>query len=152
MCYVFLLHSSLKIPENKRYRKWERNLVNSFELFFQTNGLFGLFYKMIVQRKYHPHPLGIVQQKETLLKKIRIWAVTKCCNWQVFVQIFDYLYKPSQQLLTQNTTKCPRMTKHLPTRTKVTEGCFILSCAKDKKINVRAQMIGLLYAIVNTSN
>lgn len=72
MCYVFILHSSLKIPENKQtkkgHRKWERNLVNSFELFFQTNGLFGLFGKMIVKQNTTPTHLVLYNKKKHLKK------------------------------------------------------------------------------------
>lgn len=124
VCYVFLLHSSLKIPENKRYRKWERNLVNLFEFFFETNGLVWLFCKMIIKEK-KTKTLWYCTIKSNHLKKkkkgIVLWP-NAYCNWQVLVQMLDYLCKPSQQLRTPKKLKCPRSIKCFPTRIKISAG------------------------------
>ena len=135
--YVFLLHSSLKIPENKRYRKWERNLVNLFEFFFETNGLFWLFCKIIIKENTTTPPWYCTIKRNTYKKKGIELLPNACCNWQVFVQMFDYLWKSSQQLLTQNKTKCLRMTKHLPARTKITDRYVSFSHGEDEEIKAR---------------
>lgn len=69
VCYVFLLHSSLKIPENKRYGKWERSFINLFECFFETNGLFWLFCKMIIKENCTPYPWHHTIKKKHLIEK-----------------------------------------------------------------------------------
>lgn len=129
VCYVFLLHSSLEIPENKRYRKWERNLVNLFEFFFETNGLFWLFCKMIVKENTTPLWYCIIKRNTYFKKGIELWPSTHC-NWQVFVQLFDYLCKPSSPRTKPSAQEWQNIS--LPEQKSLTD-MFIFSHEKMRK-------------------